>query len=226
MYDALKRKEFRVRYQPIYKTETGLPECAEALVRWHIHGDAALRPAEFISIFEKCGFIVKLDYYIWEEVCREMRMRMKGNVPIGMVYLCGAMLGFADGAVQMPMGASAREVLGTRDFAKKMGIVGGGCFLGVSFSTVIVAAMFDATGSYNSAFIMEPKTIRKQIDEIADDFTAGKLLVSVAAGIAIDFFEEHLGEDAMIVRVMPNMLPEHQRRDSTAATDHITSEIH
>lgn len=76
MYDALKRKEFRVRYQPIYKTETGLPECAEALVRWHIHGDAALRPAEFISIFEKCGFIVKLDYYIWEEVCREMRMRM------------------------------------------------------------------------------------------------------------------------------------------------------
>ena len=79
---------------------------------------------------------------------------MKGNVPIGMVYLCGAMLGFADGAVQMPMGASAREVLGTRDFAKKMGIVGGGCFLGVSFSTVIVAAMFDATGSYNSAFIM------------------------------------------------------------------------
>ncbi|MCI2061596.1 MAG: pyrroline-5-carboxylate reductase [Eubacteriaceae bacterium] len=60
-------------------------------------------------------------------------------------------------------------------------------------------------GSDIVVLAMEPKTIRSMIDEIAADFSAGKLLVSVAAGIAIGFFEEHLGEDAMIVRVMPNM---------------------
>ena len=79
---------------------------------------------------------------------------LRADVPAGLVYACGACLGFADGAVQMPMGATAREVLGTKEFAKKMGLVGGGCFFGVSFSTVIVAAMYDATGSYNSAMIM------------------------------------------------------------------------
>lgn len=79
---------------------------------------------------------------------------LRADVPAVAVYACGACLGFADGAVQMPMGATAREVLGTKDFAKKMGLVGGGCFLGVSFSTVIVARIFDVTGSYNPAFIM------------------------------------------------------------------------
>lgn len=79
---------------------------------------------------------------------------LRSDVPAGLVYACGACLGFADGAVQMPMGATTREVLGTKEFAKKMGLVGGGCFFGVSFSTVIVAAMYDATGSYNSAMVM------------------------------------------------------------------------
>lgn len=79
---------------------------------------------------------------------------LSGHVTLPLVFICGACLGFADGAVQLPMGATTREVLGTRDFAKKMGMIGGGCFLGVSFATVIVAAMFDATGSYRPAFLM------------------------------------------------------------------------
>lgn len=60
-------------------------------------------------------------------------------------------------------------------------------------------------GSDIVVLAMEPQTIRSMIDEIAEDFSAGRVLVSVAAGISIGFFEEHLGEDAMIVRVMPNM---------------------
>lgn len=79
---------------------------------------------------------------------------LTGHVSLGAMFFCGALVGFADGAVQMPMGATAREVLGTRDFAKKMGFIGGGCFLGVSFAAVIVATIFDHAGSYNPAFIL------------------------------------------------------------------------
>ena len=75
-------------------------------------------------------------------------------VSLPIIFLSAALLGFADGAVQLPMGASAREALGTKDFAKKMGIVGGGCYIGVGISTVIVARIFDVTGSYKSAFIL------------------------------------------------------------------------
>lgn len=75
-------------------------------------------------------------------------------VSLPIIFLSAALLGFADGAVQLPMGASAREALGIKDFAKKMGIVGGGCYIGVGISTVIVARIFDVTGSYKSAFIL------------------------------------------------------------------------
>lgn len=79
---------------------------------------------------------------------------MADHVALPVVFLGAALLGFADGAVQLPMGASAREALGTKDFAKKMGLVGGGCYIGVGVSTVIVARIFDVTGSYKPAFML------------------------------------------------------------------------
>jgi pyrroline-5-carboxylate reductase len=52
---------------------------------------------------------------------------------------------------------------------------------------------------------MEPKNIRDNIKAIAEDFTEDKLLISVAAGINIKFFEDNLGAGTMVVRAMPNM---------------------
>lgn len=78
---------------------------------------------------------------------------MRDSVPLALVFVCGACLGFADGAVQLPMGSSARELLGTKDFAKKMGLIGGGCYCGVMISAVTVARIFDVTGSYKPAMI-------------------------------------------------------------------------
>ncbi len=72
MEEALLNDEFVMVLQP----ELCLKSCsliaAEALVRWQ-SPDGPMRPDEFIPIFEKNGFIVKLDMYMFEQGCRYMR---------------------------------------------------------------------------------------------------------------------------------------------------------
>lgn len=56
---------------------------AEALVRWIRPGKGIIPPAEFIPMFEKNGFVTKMDAFIWEEACRTVRSWMdKGIEPL------------------------------------------------------------------------------------------------------------------------------------------------
>lgn len=67
--DSLNDNQFKVYLQPKYDIATNSIMGAEALVRW-IHPTLGfMSPGEFIPIFEKNGFITKLDIYIWERVC-------------------------------------------------------------------------------------------------------------------------------------------------------------
>lgn len=69
MEKALLEEQFVVYLQPKYKTTTRELCGAEALVRW-IHPEWGFQsPGEFIPLFEKNGFITKLDQYVWEKVC-------------------------------------------------------------------------------------------------------------------------------------------------------------
>lgn len=73
MKDALKQNQFSVYYQPKHDTKTGEISGAEALVRW-IHPEYGfLSPADFIPLFEENGFITKLDLYVWNTVCEDIR---------------------------------------------------------------------------------------------------------------------------------------------------------
>ena len=73
MDKAIENREFKVYFQPKHDTETQRIVGAEGLVRW-IHSELGfISPGEFIPLFEKNGFITKLDFYIWEEVLRIMR---------------------------------------------------------------------------------------------------------------------------------------------------------
>lgn len=68
MEEALERGDFSVYLQPKCDFKTGRMVGAEALVRWN-KGDAGLvRPDDFIPIFEKNGFILRLDMFILEQV--------------------------------------------------------------------------------------------------------------------------------------------------------------
>ena len=67
---ALADNEFKVYLQPKYSTKKEELSAAEALVRW-IHPEYGfVSPAKFIPIFEKNGFITKLDDYMLTEVSK------------------------------------------------------------------------------------------------------------------------------------------------------------
>ncbi|MEG2123162.1 MAG: EAL domain-containing protein [Clostridium sp.] len=70
MKSALKNGQFEVYLQPQYNIYTNSPWGAEALVRWNHPEKGIISPNAFIPVFERNGFITKLDYYVWEQVCQ------------------------------------------------------------------------------------------------------------------------------------------------------------
>lgn len=71
MDEALKNEEFCIYYQPKINLKNKKEILAEALVRW-IRDDKIVPPGEFIPLFEKNRFILKLDLYIFEHVCIDL----------------------------------------------------------------------------------------------------------------------------------------------------------
>nr|MBQ8253804.1 EAL domain-containing protein [Lachnospiraceae bacterium] len=71
MENALANKEFKVYLQPKISAAEEKLAGAEALVRWIHPKDGFIPPNKFIPIFEKNGFILKLDDYMLEEVAKQ-----------------------------------------------------------------------------------------------------------------------------------------------------------
>lgn len=70
---ALAEHQFVVYYQPKFDLHSNRTNGAEALIRW-IHPELGfMNPGVFIPLFEQNGFICKLDYYVWEEVCKTLK---------------------------------------------------------------------------------------------------------------------------------------------------------
>lgn len=89
METALADKQFKVFLQPKYSFQTGRMVGAEALVRWIHPTQGMIRPDWFIPVFEKNGFILKLDHYIWKEVVAFLKKRQEQGrhaVPIGVNF--------------------------------------------------------------------------------------------------------------------------------------------
>ena len=70
MERALRNGEFSPYLQRKYELENETIGGAEALVRWMDPVEGMIVPNEFIPLFEKNGFIVELDLYMFEQVCR------------------------------------------------------------------------------------------------------------------------------------------------------------
>ena len=73
MAGALSSGQFEVYLQPKYRLEDGALAGAEALVRWNHPEQGVLSPATFIPLFEKNGFITKLDQFVWDKTCALLR---------------------------------------------------------------------------------------------------------------------------------------------------------
>ena len=70
---GLQNMEFMFYLQPRYDLNTQKIIGAEALVRWKHPRLGMVAPSVFIPVLEKNGYITKLDQYIWERVCSQMR---------------------------------------------------------------------------------------------------------------------------------------------------------
>lgn len=83
MESALAQGQFQVYLQPKYRIRDDRLAGAEALIRW-IHPEWGLQsPGEFIPLFERNGFITRLDQYVWERTCAVLRAwDEKGYPPI------------------------------------------------------------------------------------------------------------------------------------------------
>lgn len=83
MEKALKEHEFVVYLQPKVQPSNGDVIAAEALIRWMHPEKGLIPPDEFIPLFEHNGFIMKLDLYVFEEVCKMLREWLdKGLNPV------------------------------------------------------------------------------------------------------------------------------------------------
>ena len=82
MHNALEQGHFVPLLQPKYELEGESIAGAEALVRWIDPEEGMIYPNEFIPLFESNGFIVELDLYMFEEVCKLVERWNKEGHPI------------------------------------------------------------------------------------------------------------------------------------------------
>lgn len=80
MHNALLSNEFVMFLQPKVCISTGRIIGAEALARWNHHSKGMISPAEFVPVFEKNGFIIKLDRFIWESACKHIRQWIDNGI--------------------------------------------------------------------------------------------------------------------------------------------------
>jgi diguanylate cyclase (GGDEF)-like protein len=85
MYRALDEHHFEVFFQPKYELKEESVSGAEALIRWRDPDEGMIYPNEFIPLFERNGFVVEIDLFVFEETCRLLqKWRNEGHpmVPI------------------------------------------------------------------------------------------------------------------------------------------------
>ncbi|MGN0350082.1 MAG: EAL domain-containing protein [Roseburia sp.] len=73
MKHALESGQFQLYIQPKYELRKSDVDGGEVLIRWNDPQRGMISPGEFIPVFERNGFIVKLDYFVWETTCKLLR---------------------------------------------------------------------------------------------------------------------------------------------------------
>ncbi len=79
---SLEGKEFAIYYQPKVNSQTNMLVGAEGLVRWQ-HEGKTISPGEFVPVLEREGLIQRLDMYVLDCVCADLRKWLdEGIAPV------------------------------------------------------------------------------------------------------------------------------------------------
>ena len=81
-HPALENKEFEIYFQPKVRTSNLAVSSAEVLVRWIRNRKMLWSPDIYIPLFEQNGFVVDLDYYVYEQTFQWLR-KYSGKLPQG-----------------------------------------------------------------------------------------------------------------------------------------------
>lgn len=73
MEKAIENDEFEIYIQGKYDVKSLELRAGEVLVRWNNGKNGLIYPTVFIPLFEKNGFIIKLDYLVFEKTCELIR---------------------------------------------------------------------------------------------------------------------------------------------------------
>jgi diguanylate cyclase (GGDEF)-like protein len=82
---ALDNNELELHYQPKVNLTTGRISGAEALLRWNRPGYGLVYPAEFVSVLEDTGLIVRVGSWILDAACRQIAAWLR--TPVGGVHV-------------------------------------------------------------------------------------------------------------------------------------------
>jgi len=70
---AIENNEFYLVYQPLFHLNSKKVVEAEALIRWRHHERGEIYPNQFIEIAEKTGLITSIDFWVFENVCKQLK---------------------------------------------------------------------------------------------------------------------------------------------------------
>ncbi len=80
---ALKNDHIKTYVQPKVDMRTGQIIGGEALVRWKLPDGGMVYPDEFIPVIEKNGYVLDVDNYMWDKVCRNIsKLKKEGLNPV------------------------------------------------------------------------------------------------------------------------------------------------
>ena len=83
MESALANHDFKVFYQAKYNILDNKIDGCEALVRWYNSEiNDYMQPSVFLPLFETNKFIVKLDHYVFEQVCLYVEDAIENGLPL------------------------------------------------------------------------------------------------------------------------------------------------
>ncbi len=72
LFKAIENDEFHLVYQPVFTIKNYAITSAEALIRWENKDLGKVSTELFITIAEKSGYIKSIDYWVLENVCKQL----------------------------------------------------------------------------------------------------------------------------------------------------------
>ncbi|MDR4986368.1 GGDEF domain-containing protein [Bacillus cereus] len=73
LHRAIEKNEFFLYYQPQFNIDTKKIASMESLIRWENKELGFVSPNQFIPLAERTGFIIKLDEWVVNQVCQQIR---------------------------------------------------------------------------------------------------------------------------------------------------------